>query len=372
MVDIADDLYAKAMVLNDGNTTIAIVTTDLLWVPANMTAEIRRIVKEKTGISGSNVLISASHTHYVPKNYARHVTAAPLDSAYVKTLMDQIAGAVFIAHKNMNGVKIGVGKGEVPEIIYNRRTKRADGSTVINFSLPPDTTGIIFGPKDPEVGVIRVEDEQGNIVASMMNFACHPTSAGYGNYSYLYSADYPGYAMKVVEQIEGGICLFTLGAAGDIVVIERGLKQRRQIGTAIGSEALRLLQRTRTSDNVSIKVAQKFIRLPLKDKLPTKYILFDDVTQKYLTTEIQAFSIGDIFILGLPGEILVEIGLDIKKQFGEKNLFVVSLSNDIVGYVCHSAAYDEGKYEPDEGTNLAKGSGEIMINEALELLSNIR
>jgi len=61
-----------------------------------------------------------------------------------------------------------------------------------------------------------------------------------------------------------------------------------------------------------------------------------------------------------------------KKRAGLEKLFIVSLSNDAVGYVCHSQAYEEGGYEPGSGTNLAKGSGEIMIRESLDLINQIR
>jgi len=67
----------------------------------------------------------------------------------------------------------------------------------------------------------------------------------------------------------------------------------------------------------------------------------------------------------------VEVGLEIKKRAGVEKLFVISVSNDSIGYVCHSQAYEEGGYEPGSGTNLAKGAGEIMVKEALDLLNRI-
>lgn len=372
MVDIADELYAKALVLDDGFSKIAIISTDLLWIPGNMTSEIRQIIKEKTGIPEINILVCATHTHYVPNIYSRHVTTSPIDTSYVQTLTKQIASAVFMAYKNMKDVKVGAAKGEIPEIIYNRRTKRADGTIQMSFTLPQDTSELIFGPIDPEVGIIRIEDNNSNILASVINFSCHPTSAGYEDMSYIISADYPGYTTKVIEQMEGGICLFTLGTAGDIVVIERGEKQRQQIGTALGAEALRRIQRVPTTDDVSIKVLKKNVTLPLKKKISSDSILYSDSTKNYINTEIQAFSLGDIYILGLPGENLVELGLEIKNRFRDKNLFIITLSNDIVGYVCHSEAYDEGGYEPTRGTNLAKGAGEIIIQESVNILNQLK
>jgi hypothetical protein len=68
----------------------------------------------------------------------------------------------------------------------------------------------------------------------------------------------------------------------------------------------------------------------------------------------------------------VEVGLEIKKRAGLEKLFIVTLSNDAIGYVCHSAAYDEGGYEPTRATNLAKGAGEIMIAQALDLIEQVK
>jgi len=64
--------------------------------------------------------------------------------------------------------------------------------------------------------------------------------------------------------------------------------------------------------------------------------------------------------------------LEIKRKAGLEKLFVVSVSNDAIGYVCHSQAYEEGGYEPGSGTNLAKGAGEIMIKQALDLISRAK
>jgi hypothetical protein len=88
-----------------------------------------------------------------------------------------------------------------------------------------------------------------------------------------------------------------------------------------------------------------------------------DLNQHYVT---------DIYFLGLPGEVLVEIGLEIKNKAGIENLFVISLANDTVGYVCHSQAYEEGGYEPGSGTNLAKGAGEIITKQTLNIIKQMK
>jgi hypothetical protein len=232
---------------------------------------------------------------------------------------------------------------------------------------------LTFGPIDPEAWVVRVEDVDGEIVSSIVNFACHAVSgSAYPDWFYSISADYPGHTMRIVEEAEGGICLFTSGTAGNIVPIKRGKEPRVQIGKAVAGEVVRRLQFVRTCSDVSLKALTKEIKLPLKEALSPDRIIDADKAKKTLTTEIQVLRIGDIYLLGLPGEVLVEVGLQIKKKAGLENLLVISLSNDAVGYVCHSQAYEQGGYEPGSGTNLAKGAGEIMVKEALALLNQIK
>lgn len=399
---IVDELWAKAVVLNDGHNTVAIVATDLLWVPLEITQKVRGIVKEKTGIAEDHVLICATHTHFGPKIFTKtkigpDVEDNTVDQAYVQTLVRKMADSVFLAHRNMQDVRIGAAKGEVPEIVYNRRPRDSDGSVKMAFSLspeviatrkivsdpdgsvrvtfahPPDGPAMTFGPIDPEAWVLRVEDTEGEILACVVNFACHAVSgSAYPDWFYSISADYPGETMRMVEQAAGGICLFTSGTAGDIVPIKRGREPRPQIGRALAGEVIRRLQFVRTSDEVTIGAKREPVKIPVKADPSPDRITDAGAEDEHLITEIQVLRLGDVYILGLPGEILVEVGLEIKKRAGLQNLLIVSLSNDAIGYVCHSGAYDEGGYEPGTGTNLAKGAAEILIERALALIEQIR
>ena len=396
--DIVDELYAKALVLNDRSNSIAIISVDLLWVPLEITNEVRGILKKKIGIDEQNVLICATHTHFGPKIFAKTKIGPDdpnntIDKSYVKTLVKKMTDSAFLAHKNMQEVKIGAIKGWLPEIVYNRRPRKADGSVQTTFSLPLEVTAgrkiqhdpdgsvrvtfsmpeLTFGPIDPDVWVLRVENMNGQIVSSIVNFACHAVSgSAFSDWFYSISADFPGVTTRTVEQAEGGICLFTSGTAGDIVPIQRGKKPRFQIGKALAGEALRRLQFVPTSGDIKIKAMKKAVKIPIKQSLSPDRIIDADKGKNYLTTEIQVLRLGDVYLLGLPGEILVEVGLEIKKKAGLENLVIISLSNDAVGYVCHSQAYDQGGYEPGSGTNLAKGAGEIIVKQALNLLDQIK
>ncbi len=387
-----DELYGRALVLSDGQTTIAIVSADLLYVPAQeITGPVRAIVGKKIGIPPENIMLCATHTHSGPEVFGRaklspenRVPPEEIDQAYLHTLVEKLAGAVLMAHRDMNDVKIGSAVGELPEVLFNRRPQRTDGKVQMAFTLPAEITAtgqirrgldgrtrmtftlpegqrpLEFGPIDPDVFVMRVENSTGQIVGSLVSFGCHPVCV----YPFLpttISADYPGRATRVVEEIEGGISLFALGLAGNTVPIRRDVGPCHQIGKALGAEAVRKLQFLPTTDEVTLAAKCCTLTLPTRDDPPQE-----------IQTEIQVLRLDDIYILGLPGEVLVEVGLAIKERAGIEKLWITTVTNDIVGYVCHSAAYDEEGYESGRGTHLAKGAGERIIDHALTLLEQIK
>ena len=373
---VSDNLYAKAIVLTDGRTGIAIVAADLIGVTAELVSEVRRAVEQKTGIPGENILISASHTHFGPATGKYRFKNWKVDPGYIEELKKKLAAVVVTAHSELSEVRVGSTKGRAPELLYNRRTKRPDGKVVMTFALPPSEPELSFGPVDPEVGVLRVEDLKGNLLASMINFACHPVSGGghgegWESWFYHISADYPAYATGVVEKTEGGNCLFTLGTAGDMVPIRRGVRPRFEIGRALGGEALKKLQLMTTSTEISLAALSRKITLPVKKQLPEDSNYDPQTGKTEVATEIQGIRIGDTLLIGLPGEVLVELGLEIKRRAGVEKLILVSLANDTIGYICHRQAYEEGGYEPIQGSLLAPGSGEMMVEQALGVVSEL-
>lgn len=389
---VLDNLYGRALVLCDGANTVAIVSVDLLYSPLEeITNPVRALVAERVGIPEQNVMVCATHTHSGPDIFTNaklslesRIAPEDIDQAYVRTVIGKLASVVQMAHRDMQDAKIGVATGALPEVAYNRRPKRpngqvqttftlpaeiaatrrvearADGRTIVTFTMPPEQADLTFGPIDPTVSVLRVEDPGGQIIGSLFAFGCHPVSV-YPFRSTAISADYPAHAMRVVERAEGGVSLFALGLAGNIVPIRRDVGPCEQIGKALGAEALRRLQLVATTDNITLDARCRTLMLATKDTPPQE-----------ITTEIQALRLGDVYILGLPGEVLVEVGLAVKDKAGIDKLFVTSMTNDSIGYVCHAEAYTEGGYESTRGTHLAPGAGERLVAAALDLLDEIR
>jgi hypothetical protein len=122
-------------------------------------------------------------------------TMGEVDRDYIKCCEKKLIGAAVWASEGLAPAKVGFGRGFIDSISYNRIWKG--------------------GSIDPEVGVMRIDRENGDLRVMFMNFSCHPVNLhSYGN---LISADFPGYARRLIEKVKGGVSvLYSNGAGGDI------------------------------------------------------------------------------------------------------------------------------------------------------------
>jgi hypothetical protein len=232
----------------------------------------------------------------------------------------------------------------------------------MNYELPTRSQNVTFGPDDPRVGVLRVVDEDGAPIASLVNFACHPTSST--DRMYAISADYPGVMKRLVEAEEGGICLFALGCAGNLVPIQRKGLSKRRLGLSLGGEVLKRLQWLPVAGDLPLAARQHSVELTYKEEKRVD-------GRHTLRVELQALRIGETVLLGLPGEILVELGLALRERARmQAPLFLISMANESIGYICHRRAFEEGGYEPTS-SRFVPGSGEMLVDAAMEVIGGV-
>ena len=358
---IADPLYAKALVFDDGDTQAAIITNDLIGVEAVYVDHVRHAVEGATGIPAGNVMISCSHTHFGPEVRASRATSPenPKNHIYANILVQQLVTVTQLAQQRLQPARVGAGTGIADQVCYNRHTIRPDGSAQTSYRLPDPNSDLTFGPYDSTARVLRVDSTTGELAASLIHFACHPVTTT--DRMYTISADYPGYAMEMVEQGEGGICLFGLGCAGNIVPIQREGSYPRMIGRTIGGEAIKVLQWVETSEGAKIRIAHQKHSLELKEAI-------DGQTTEEI--DLQCIAVGSIYFVGLPGEIFVEIGFDIVERAQQENLFIMSMTNGSVGYIPIEIAYKQGGYESNS-SRFRPGCGEQIADVAVELLDQM-
>ncbi len=352
--NVYDELYARAIVFDDGSENIALVTCDILTLDEKSIESIRNHVQNMTGLKGENVFISTTHTHSGP--LSSHLRGfGPLDLSWVDILEKKIAGAVAAAYRNMQEVSIGAGKG-LAKINRNRRGGKAI---------------------DHEMGIIKVDKLDGKTLAVIMNYPCHPVIVPWD--AHTISADYPGYAAEVIEMAyEGALGMFFNGTCGNInpLSVCSSFEETKRLGTIVGAEALKVSKEiTAMSSEISLRAEKEKITLHSQEipsveelqeivnagskaenpSLDWQYQWAVDAieyakTGKFssdITIEIQALALGsDIAFVGFPGEVFVEIGLEIKEKSPFTYTLPVECTNGCIGYMPTYEAFIEGGYEP--------------------------
>ncbi len=195
-VGLGDELYATALLLDDGRERVAIVHLDLLFLDAGWARVTRERMAKRGRLAADSILLCCTHTHYGPSPRAsdEDPRESP-EAAYMAELRFKLAGILQEAAGKMIPVVASVGR-STSDVGINRRERLPDGRIVLGRN--PD--GVI----DREVIVVRLDRPTGEPVACLLNFAAHAVSQG--GRSRLISADFPGYARSVVESLTGSTC----------------------------------------------------------------------------------------------------------------------------------------------------------------------
>jgi neutral ceramidase len=413
-----DDLYAKALVLDDGSTKVALVTLDLISTTLTLTREARAAIEKSTGIPGANVMISATHAHTGPEladRGARSAIAAEtplgandITTTYTSSLAEKIAQAVRNAAANLTNVTISAATGRCDTIAFNRRFYMKDGSVAWNpGKLNPDIMHPA-GATDPEVGLVLFEPPHraAQLVpahAIYINFAMHPDTVG----GAMFSADYPGALSRRMSDYHGTNCvtLFANGTCGNLnhvdVTWARQQNTRAEperLGTILAASVFLAEKNLHEIKPAPLRVKSETVQLPLAPitlpeieqarttvrtgddktrenfmKLVKAYQVLDVAARegKPLEVEVQVITLGDeLAWVSLPGEIFVELGLALKKRSPFKQTMIAELANGSIGYIPDRRSYAEGNYEP-VSARCAPGSGEQLIETASKLLKKL-
>jgi len=403
---VIDDLYAKALVLSDGQSSVALVSCDLIGIPFGVVSEARRQIAQKIPLSQDAILISATHTHTGPilrrgsKIDELIGGNSEIVQKYTDGLPEKIAQAVVEAYERQQPAKLWVGRQEEYELSFNRRYWMRDGSVGWNpGKLNPNILRPV-GPIDPEVLVLYAESEKGEPLAAYVNFALHCDTVG-GN---LISADYPGVLAKRLCEYKGQhfVTLFGNGACGDINHInvnwadrQKGPQEANRIGTILAGDVMKAFMKLQPVAAQKIQFRREVVQLPLtpisdEDVRQAEKIIAQREKAKFLDlvfacktidvaarkgkpleAEVQVISLSkQVAFVGLPGEVFVTLGLNIKRGSPYLYTFVVELANGSLGYLPHRSAYAEGQYEV-VSTRCAEGGGELLVASALRLLSEL-
>ncbi|HWW00049.1 MAG TPA: hypothetical protein VNZ64_10175 [Candidatus Acidoferrum sp.] len=353
------ELTVRALVLEDGATRVAFVSSDFLGFPAVLGNRVRAEVK---GIPAGNILIGATHTHSAPDCYGfpdgKGGTAS--DPKYLETVCRRMTEALSEAVTTLQPARIRIATGTAKgKIAYNYYAEQL---------------------YDPRCSVIQVVDESGKPFAILVNYAIHPEVLG--TQAGVCSPDLVGPLYDELSAKGGGTGIFMNSAQGGMVTADNRLPgggeardwpECRRIGTLLADEALRIVRDAPLQASPGLFCAARSVSLPVDSPgmraLMKQMPSVSGVSADAVTAQVNVVNVGNAQILTIPGEALPNIGYYLKrKMHGEHNL-LFGLTNDAYGYILTKEDFDSfERYAYITRTSLGERTGEILVNEALKFV----
>lgn len=367
------ELMVRAVVFQQKETSVAVVSFDLLGFPSVLGDRVRAKVDR---IPGENILIGATHTHSAPDCYAfpDGQGGHTADLGYLDSVCEKAAEAINEAIDQLQPAQLKIATGE------------AKGKIAFNYYAPD-----LY---DRRLSVIRAEGPEGTAIATIVNYAIHPEVLG--NNLGILSPDLIGPLCDRIEEQSGGLALFMNGAQGGMVTADnRDLDRPRdplrgywegtqswdeclRIGHLMADESLRLLSDAPVQADPMLACDSMLVRFPVESDdmwavvvhSPLGYPHNDD---RSVNARINLVTLGNAQILTIPGEALPNIGFYLKRKMGGDHNLLFGLTNDAFGYILSEVDFESfPRYEYVSRVSLGEKTGTILIDTARELVERTK
>ncbi len=381
--DVRDKLYAKALVVQNENKTIAMLVMDAIKFPVDWHTDIFKRIYDYTGIEAENIMLSANHTHRGGPVEGSLSMGCMKDAEYISMLKKLLADCVILAYKRLDDVSIKYASGQESTLAFNRDFVMRDGVISCNSGrdntpasdelfehdfpvadfekfhptlgrkiINPNCIGNLAGI-DPELPILLFEDENGNKKGAIINYAMHQAICG----GLAVTGDYSSILSKELKKVYGDdfVSFFIIGAAGDINHVDPSIPVTEddyyiKVGKTLAKKAVELIDtaepicdyelnslkeelplKTRKADTeLLVSKAKQFADNPTWVNLMLlRCIVYYDAcdTPENCSAFVQVIKIGDVYIYALPGEMYVNFGLYIKENSPSSKNFITELSN---------------------------------------------
>lgn len=382
---IHDDLYVKAIVIDDGSNSAVLISFDLLMHDYSLTQTVKEYIEERYGIPQGNVILSYTHTHTGPGIEGYDPGQSSL--AYESFLLERTLSCVNRAFQNTieGSVSIGFIRGD-----WNINRRQIVDGRMSNY---PNRQG----PRDDTIVALKFVDLDGKIRALALEYACHPVTI---RDSYLISADYPGRVCQLLEsryfgstavlfQGAGGNArpLITAGADGFRTCTfdqldEMATVMAQGVATAIERGTFRPVQPNIAGVQFSMPLPidpypKEFFRRIVDDSSVAEGTIKNgarDVLARYDETEdVVHLNAGilrladDVYILLMCGEVCYEVKQKLAEAlFHDKDVMFIGYG-DGTGYIPDDKIIAEGGYEAEGSVveNCMKGPYKPGIDDVM-------
>ncbi|MBZ4190876.1 neutral/alkaline non-lysosomal ceramidase N-terminal domain-containing protein [Niabella beijingensis] len=404
---VHDQLLASALYIETGGTALLFISCDLIYIGKETAARIRNILQEQYGIPQSHIMLTATHTHSGPATVtfiagSHDALLEPVDREYLAFLEKQLPVAAGQAIRTAEAAVVGFGIADVTGIGTNRHHPKAAADL-----------------NAPVLLVRRKTDDF--VTACMVVCSMHPTVLHED--STLISGDFPGLTRMLLQQqyfSPETVFLFQLGTAGNQsprhVTSSNSFDEAARLAGILAAAISRSARTARYEEAIGLKLLQDKVTL-IRKRFPSQEdaALYVTVCRKVLDTaiaegrpvqevrsaevnwfgakemahlsllaaggklessyqknevaEILIFKIGPLLLIGWPGEIFVEYGLEIKEDF--PNAAVITLVNgELQGYIVTADAAAAGVYEASNAIFDAS-SGALLVTRTKELIKTL-
>lgn len=423
--NIHDELHARSLVLDDGNTRIAIVLCDNVGIPRDVFDEARKLVAAETGLPPENLLLASTHTHSATTaRSASKVIAATEFTNYQKFVIRRIADSVRLAMNKLEPAEIGFGSASEPSQVFNRRwhmlseaethlTNPFGGVDKVRMNPPRRHAALVqpAGPVDPEIAFLSVQSVDGRPIALLANYSLHYVG---GVKSGDVSADYFGmFANRIAELLDAEkqtpafVGMMSNGTSGDVNNINfRGKSERyeryekmRQVAYLVADKVFAAHREITFQREVTLAAELKDLELAVRQPTAEQLEWLKKVSQlsedaetkhrreriyaerigrilkapKTVAVPLQTLRIGDVGIAAIPFEVFAEIGLEIKEKSPLPHTFTIELANGSFGYLPTPRQHKLGGYETWLGTNFVeKEASDKITHQLLEMFERVK
>jgi hypothetical protein len=392
-IGVHDPLYARAMALDDGAARVAVVVVDVIGVDAGMVRAVRRRLRERAGLPGACVFVTATHTHGGPAVLDQALLGT-VDPAVRARIVDGAVEAALAALASLEAVEVEVAMGREATIAHNRRDPA--------------------GPIDPDVPVV-VFRRGAAVVGVVTGYACHPVTLGADNR--WVTRDYPGFVVDALEaRWPGSVALFLTGCSGQVNTGHtataslspapsgrRTFAEARRIGQRLAGVVVEAVEGGGAGSFAPgpLRVAHRSVPLPfgapdtaLEDDLARWRAALRDPghvarwpllraqvawAQRTASAppppvervEAACLGLGGLVFAWFPGEVFVEHGLDLKAAIGGP-VVTVGYAACAPGYVPYRTAYAAGGYEVGEAYRYYGRPGPFLPDAGERLAAAMR
>jgi neutral ceramidase len=407
---VLDPLRAKALVLREGKTSVALVACDLIGMSAPLVARVRARVKALSKAPPAHVWVHCSHTHtggmlpraggFTSDAEAIHpgFYAGTPDEKWSAEVIDKVARAVVAADKDAAPEKrLTLHEAAEATVARYRRYVMKGGAVRTNPGRGNPNIVRPAGEIDPRLHVVRFFDRR--VLAVV--YGMHPDCVG----GTLYSADYPHHLAEVLRHAIGAEwrVLFLNACCGNINHVDvknprqkSGPDEAKRLGEKLALAALEALKKgtplngalaasttevkckLRKPTEADVKEAEKLLKagkdsgknpLGFNELYAPAALVLAKTKDREQTAEVAALRLGSLGLAFLPGEVFVELGREVEEASPFKPTRTVGLTNGALGYIPtrrgfaeggYEAGYRSARFEPGTGHDWAKAAAGLL------------